>query len=40
MAAISETAPFPSPPTVSEAQCYYYGLPSQPKLVARSSTNI
>ena len=40
MAAISETAPFPSPPTVSEAQCYYYGLPSQPKLVARLSTNI
>ena len=30
----------PRPPTLDEAKFYYYGLPSQPRLVARSSTFI
>lgn len=28
------------PSSLMEANCYYYGLPSRPRLVARSSTNV
>ncbi|KAF5383272.1 hypothetical protein D9615_004809 [Tricholomella constricta] len=30
----------PCPPSAVEAKCYYYGLPSRPLMVARSSTNV
>jgi hypothetical protein len=36
-AAVS-TAPYPPSPV--EARCFYYGIPSRPLLVARSSTNV
>jgi hypothetical protein len=32
--------PYPYPPSPVEARCFYYGIPSQPRLVARSSTNV
>ncbi|KAG8751901.1 hypothetical protein FRC14_007526 [Serendipita sp. 396] len=37
---IPTAAPNPYPPSPLEAKCYYYGLPSQPRLVARSSTDV
>ena len=36
--AIQSTSLDESPVSEDEAQCYYYGLPSRPRLVARSST--
>ena len=36
----SDWRPAPYPPTLEEAKFFYYGLPSQPRLVARSSTFI
>jgi hypothetical protein len=38
--ATDPTAPGPYPPSSVEAQYYYYRLPSQPRLVARSSSNV
>ncbi|KAG8816620.1 hypothetical protein FRC19_011909 [Serendipita sp. 401] len=37
---IPTAAPNPYPPSPFEAKSYYYGLPSQPRLVARSSTDV
>ena len=37
---VPDAATAPYPPSPVEAQHYYYGIPSNPRLVARSSTNI
>jgi len=37
---VGNTAPAPYPPSPLEAKLYYYGIPSQPVLVARSSANV
>ncbi|UKZ52625.1 hypothetical protein TrVGV298_006406 [Trichoderma virens] len=34
------TTPQPSPPTAEERNLYYYGIPSAPSLVARSSSHV
>ena len=40
MSGNTSPAMVPTAPSPVESKCYYYGIPSQPRLVARSSTDV